>query len=173
MDHVKKPPFRPRADKILPYLRPDRCPFRAAQRALARPEPIDEWRKRIAKLPSRPENHPVDLVSDCRERSLWAHLGVVLAAGGLARQPWVIAQMIQSGDDDAWDEVTKLNLRPSTDPHAGDWLAAASLIGRADWLAELLANGTPADAPRCAAEFGMPWYDGEERALAYTIYVLK
>lgn len=169
MAHAKKLPFRPRADTILPYRRPDRCPFRAAQRALAQPEPIEEWRRRIAELPPRPENHPVDLVDDCCYRSLWAHLGVVLASGGLTCQPWVIAQMILSGDDDAWGEVTKLNLSPSTDPHAGDWLAAASLVGRADWLAELLEAGAPADAPRCAAEFGMPWHDGEERALVYAV----
>jgi len=169
MHHAKNPPFRPRPDKILPYLRPDLCPFRAAQRALARPEPIDEWRRRIAELPSRPENHPVDLVSDCRERSLWAHLGVVLAAGGLARQPWVIVQMIQSGDEEAWTEVGKFNLRPSSDERAGDWLSAAALLGRADLVAKLLANGVPADAPRFDAEFGMSWQDGEERALAYAV----
>lgn len=148
MDHANKPPFRPRADKILPYLRPDLCPFRAAQRALADGETGEPWRQRIAALPPLlGAKQPVDLLRECIERRRWSEAEALGASRSCLSKAGHIYELISSADDAAWEWIERLHLRPAVSPCAGDWLAVACRTGRADWVSKLIEWGASPNAP--------------------------
>ena len=56
-------------------------------------------------------------------------------------------KLIFSADEAAWAWIKRLRLRPDVSPQAGEWLAQACSVGRADWVADLLEWGASPNAP--------------------------
>ena len=170
MHPAQKPPFQPRSDKILPYLRPDLCPFRAAQRALAHGETGEAWRQRIAALPPTEKYRaPFDLVDDCITRRRWSDAAVCGGAEALVRG-WGPEFLLSGGDDSIWEAIRQVEpKREDASRYGGCWLSGASQAGRVDWLTELLERGVGPNAPVFDEGASPPTCDMRERPLTAAI----